>query len=112
MAVVHSFEIPAPPVACSLVVTATFKLFTRRSSGVLNDIRVFMTQSGVTTFGPSNLHGTTAFANADSATPTVVQHTFSVAAGAPCVVGVDGVRAGVGGYSLRDITITVEEIRR
>lgn len=107
MAVIHSFTF-TPAVNCALVVQAMAALYTRRSSGVTGDTRLFVTQSGVTTYSDPQTFPTATEINRVMAQ----QHRFDVVGGAACTVGLDATRPGVGGYSFSNVHIKAEQIKR
>jgi len=105
MTVIHTLSF-TPAVDCTVIVTVTADLFTRRSSGANGSARLFRTQGGTTVNGDA-----VSFTNRGEGT-FALQASFSVTAGTLVTVGLDATRPGVGAYSFSNIALKAEQIKR
>lgn len=106
MPVIHSFSF-TPAVDCTLIVTATAGLYSRRASGINGNTRLYITQGGNTTFSAVQ-----SFPAGESSRVLAHQAQFSVTGGSSVTVGLDATAPGVGGYTFTDVLLQAEQIKR
>lgn len=104
MATIHSITF-TPAVDCTLVVSVTADLFTRKASGANGSARLFRTQG-------STVNGDAIVFTTRSEASFAQQATFTCTGGSSVTVGLDATRPGVGGYSFSNINLKVEQIKR
>jgi hypothetical protein len=104
MATIHSVTF-TPAVDCTLIVSVTADLFTRRTSGANGSARLYRTQGSTVNGDPIYFtnRGEGSFAQ---------QATFTCTGGSSVTVGLDATRPGIGAYSFSNINLKVEQIKR
>lgn len=105
MTTIHSLSF-TPAVDCTVIVSVTADLFTRKSSGANGSAKLYRTQSSVT------VNGDPVYFTNRGEQSFSLQATFSVVAGSLVTVGLDATRPGVGAYSFSNITLRAEQIKR